>query len=141
MNKEETTNIETNHLILKKLSVKDAEEAFNNWTNDDDVSKYMTWSTHKSIEDTQKWLNEVEKTYKANSGYEWGIVLKDTKELIGSIGAYLKEEFDARYEIGYAISKKYWRKGYTTESLKAVMEYLVKEEGIKRFIGRQFYRT
>ena len=136
MGKKETKSLETERLVLRKLNVKDVEEIFNNWGNDDVVSKYMTWSTHQSIEDTQQWLKEIEKTYKENLGYEWGIVLKGTNELIGSIGAYSKEEFNNRYEIGYAMSKKYWRKGYTTESLKAIMEYLIKQEGIKGFIGR-----
>lgn len=136
MDRNGTMNLETERLILRKLTVNDAKEAFNNWCNDDEVSKYMTWSTHKTEEDTKGWLKETEKVYIDNVNYEWGIVLKETNELIGSIGAYIKEEFDNRYEIGYAISKKYWRNGYTTESVKRVMEYLINEEGIKRFIGR-----
>ena len=136
MGKKGTVKLETERLILRRLNVEDAEEVFRNWTSDENVSKYMTWSTHKSVEDTKEWLTTVEKEYCLNINYEWGIVLKETNELIGSIGAYIKEEFDNRYEIGYAISKKYWRQGYTTESVKAVMEYLVHEEKIKKFIGR-----
>ena len=96
----------------------------------------MTWSTHNTEKDTEEWLKGAEKVYIDNVNYEWGIVLKETNELIGSIGAYIKEEYDNRYEIGYAISKKYWRNGYTTESAKCVMDYLVKEEKIKKFVGR-----
>ena len=129
-------DLETERLILRKLKVEDADEAFNNWCNNDNVSKYMTWSTHRTVDDTREWLSIVEETYKKNLGYEWGIVLKSTNELIGSIGAYAKEEFDNRYEIGYAISQKYWRNGYTTESAKCVMDYLINEEKIKKFVGR-----
>ena len=128
--------LETERLILRKLSINDAKDAFKNWTSHEEVSKYMTWSTHKTIEDTKEWLKQVEKTYEENTGYEWGIVLKKTNELIGSIGVYLKKEFDNRYEIGYVLSKKYWRQGYTTESLKCVMDYLINEEKIKKFVGR-----
>ncbi|MBO4815926.1 MAG: GNAT family N-acetyltransferase [Clostridia bacterium] len=131
-----TINLETERLILRKLQIEDANEAFKNWCSDDEVSKYMTWSTHPTVKDTEEWLKEVEKVYVDNINYEWGIVLKETNELIGSIGAYLKEEFAGRYEIGYAISKKYWRNGYTTEGLKCVMDYLINKEEIKRFIGR-----
>lgn len=136
MGKNGTQTLETERLILRKLSVNDAKDAFKNWCSDNEVSKYMTWSTHKTEKDTKKWLKEVEKVYIDNINYEWGIVLKETNELIGSIGAYIKEEFDNRYEIGYAISKKYWRNGFTTESTKKVMDYLINNEGIKRFIGR-----
>ena len=131
-----TINLETERLILRKFKIEDANEAFNNWTSDADVAKYVTWSAHKSVEDTKAWLSEVEKVYKDNQNYEWGIVLKETNELIGYISAYKKEEFENRYEIGYCISKKYWRKGITTESAKCVMEYLINQEGIKHFICR-----
>ena len=136
MERKGTTNLETKRLYLRKLKLDDANEAFKNWCNDKDVSKFMMWETHKTQQETKEWLKETLKVYEDNSNYEWGIVLKETNELIGSIGVYKKEEFDGRYEIGYAISKKYWRNGYTTESLNCVMDYLVNEEGIKKFIGR-----
>ena len=136
MERKGTTNLETERLYLRKLRLEDANEAFKNWCNDKDVSKFMMWETHKTVQDTEEWLKETLKVYEGNINYEWGIVLKETNELIGSIGVYSKKEFDGRYEIGYAISKKYWRNGYTTESLKCVMDYLIKEEGIENFIGR-----
>ncbi len=136
MYKNGTINLETEHLFLRKLSLEDSKTIFEKWTNNENVAKFMVWSTHKTVMDTQNWLKDVEKTYKEKSGYEWGIVLKETNELIGSIGAYLKKEFDNRFEIGYAIAQKFWRKGYATESAKCVMDYLINEEGIKHFIGR-----
>ena len=136
MQKNGTIQLETERLRLRKINLNDAEEIFKNWTNDDDVSRYTTWSTHKTVQDTIEWLKIVEKTYQDNINYEWGIELKETKELIGCISAYIKPEFDNRYEIGYVISKKYWRNGYTTESLTAVMEYLINQEKITEFIAR-----
>jgi len=136
MSKKGTINLETENLILRKLKVEDSKNIFKNWTSNENVSKYMTWSTHKTEEDTKNWLRDVEDNYKKNQGYEWGIVLKSNNELIGSIGVYFKEELDNRYELGYVLAEKYWRKGYTTESAKCVMKYLVEEEGIKSFVGR-----
>ena len=53
--KEEKT-LETERLILRPLTVKDAEEAFKNWTSDDEVSKYVRWSTHKNVEETKEYI-------------------------------------------------------------------------------------
>lgn len=136
MGKNGTIDLETDRLYLRKLKIEDNQEAFKNWCYDDNVSKYTTWNSSKTPEDTKEWLKFVEQGYTNNSFYEWGIVLKKTNELIGSIGVDEKKEFEGRYEIGYAISKKYWRNGYTTESLKCVMDYLINEEGIKNFLGR-----
>lgn len=132
MNHKGSIKLETERLVLRQLKESDAEEVYKNWTSDDDVSKYMRWSTHKNVEETREWLREEEKNYKNNDYYTWGIELKEIGELIGSIGAFYREE-DDRYEIGYGIGKKHWRKGYTTESLKKVMNYLINDVGIKRF--------
>ena len=125
--------IETERLILRRIRMEDAEEVFKNWTSDDDVSRYMTWETHKSVEDTKNWISFVNQNCNYSTSFEWVVLVKETGELIGSIGAYFKEEKDNRFEVGYGYSKKYWRKGYATESLKGVMDYLINEKKIKRF--------
>lgn len=134
MNHKGSINLETQRLILKKLKVEDAEEVFKNWTSDEQVSKFVRWSTHKSVEDTKQWLLEEEKNCVNNNYYTWGIILKETREFIGSISAVFRQDFDGRYEIGYAIGKKYWNNGYTTEALRCVMDYLINEIGIRSFI-------
>lgn len=125
--------LETERVILRRLKENDAEEVFKNWTSDDEVSKYMRWSTHKNIEETKEWLKQEEESCKDNSYYTWGIILKETGELIGSISAIFRNE-ENRYEIGYNIMKKYWNNGYTTESLKCIMNYLINDQKIKKFI-------
>ena len=124
--------LEANRIVLRKLELEDAEQIFETWTNDEDVSRYMRWSTHKSVEETKQWLLEEEKNCKTEGQYTWGIELKETKKLIGSIGAYYREETD-RYEIGYGIAKEYWRKGLTTEAVECMMNYLINKVGIKKF--------
>lgn len=133
MNKDNETNIETERLMLRKLKVEDAEEIFKNWTSDGDVSKYTTWETHKSVEDTIKWLSEVVNNNNSTK-FDWKIILKETGEIIGSIGAYLRENDENRYEPGYCLSKKYWRNGYTTEALRGVLDFLINKKGIKKFV-------
>lgn len=131
MNNKGTVILETERLILRKFKLEDAEEVFKNWGSDDEVSKYVRWSTHKTIEDTKEYLESVMDKYR-NNEFEWALSLKDTGELIGAMVAFISE--DDRYEIGYNIARKHWRKGYTTEALRTVMDYLINEVGIKKFI-------
>ena len=69
-----TKNLESERVVLKKLKTEYAIKAFENWCNDENVSKYMTWSTHKTVEDTKKWIKDVEKEindcYPPNQGEE-----------------------------------------------------------------------
>lgn len=124
--------LETERLILRDLRESDAESAFKNWTCDDDVSRYVSWSTHKNVDETREYLRGEIRKCKEEDYYTWGIVLKENQELIGAISAFDSEE--GRKEIGYNITKKYWRNGYTTEALKEVMRYLIEDIGIKKFI-------
>lgn len=125
------SQLETERLILRELIEDDAEEMFKNWANDDEVSKYVRWSTHKDVKETKEYIKAEQEKCRNENCYNWGIVLKEENELIGAIGAFPSE--DNRIEIGYNIGKKHWRKGYTTEALKRVIKYLNIEEGIYRF--------
>ena len=123
--------LKTERLILRELVENDAEEMFKNWASDDEVSKYVRWTTHKNVEETKEYIRCERERCKAENYYNWGIVLKENNELIGAIGAFPSE--DNRIEIGYNISRKHWRNGYTTEALKKVLSYLSNEKSIYRF--------
>lgn len=124
--------IGTERLILRPIKIEEAEHVYNTWTSDDEVSKYMRWSTHKSVKETKQWIFMEQENCKQDNYYDWGIELKETGKLIGSMGAHYIPELD-RYEIGYGIAKKYWGKGLVTEAVKCMMNYLVNEKGIKKF--------
>ena len=46
--------LETKRLILRPFTIDDAGEMFCGWASDPEVTKYLTWNTHKSIEETKK---------------------------------------------------------------------------------------
>ena len=114
--------LETNRLILRPFNENDVYDIYNNWASDDEVTKYLTWNTHKSIADTSfilnLWLEQYEKPERIN----FGIVIKETNELIGGIDVV--GYIDNIPVIGYVISRKYWNNGYTTEACLKVLELL-----------------
>ena len=114
--------LSTERLILRRLTNEDANSIYNNWANDPEVTKYVTWNEHKSIEDTKQILAIWLKEYKEPKTIRYGIVLKENNELIGAIDVV--DYIDNNPEIGYCLSRKYWNKGYMTEACKAVVEYL-----------------
>lgn len=128
--------IETERLILRPLKVSDAEHIFNTWTSDPRVTKFMTYTTHKSADETKEWLENVviqNTENKDHKSYDMGFQLKESGKLIGSCGAYYKPEFD-RWSIGYNLAFDYWHQGYTSEAMKALVDRL-SGIGIKHFIA------
>ena len=125
-----TKTITTDRLILRRFEIADADVMFRNWANDDEVTRYMRWQTHKNADESrtimQQWIDD----YKKDDSYHWGICLAGG-ELIGSIGAFIAE-IDYKAEIGYCIGRKWWNKGYTSEALIAVIDYLFANTDIER---------
>ena len=76
----------TDRLILRKVTINDLDDLFNNWGSDINTTKFLTFKTHSSKEDTMKfinnWINKYEK-----GGLEWAIELKENYQVIGMISA------------------------------------------------------
>lgn len=127
-----TVTIETERLILRRFTTDDAEAAFKNWTSSDTVTKYLRWQAHKDITVTRDYINFNLDNYDKTDYYNWAIELKELGEPIGTIGAVALNEFACSVEIGYCIGEKWWRHGYTSEALAAVMKFFFEEVGANR---------
>jgi ribosomal-protein-alanine N-acetyltransferase len=132
--------LETTRLILRPLTLADAETAYQGWTGDAESMKYVSWLPHHSIDDAISWLREIEwKLDDAgniipNDNYIWGFVLKETGELFGS-GGLIWEEGYQLFQVGYNIMKTHWNHGYTTEAMRAILSFAGTSLGIKRVAG------
>ena len=126
-----TQTIETPRLILRQARIEDAQVMFDNWANDPEVTKYLTWPPHGNVEITRKLLASWVQNYEKDDYYQWMIVLKETGEPIGSIMANTVGRAQSAH-IGYCIGKTWWHKGIMSETLKAVMDFLFDEVGYHR---------
>lgn len=117
--------LETKRLILRPFSVDDAETMYLSWATDPEVTKFLTWEMHESVEETRellvRWVEEYEKPERLN----FAITLKASDELIGNISVvgYLGG-VNGTPAIGYCISRKHWNNGYTTEACRELLSYL-----------------
>jgi len=130
-----TPVLESKRIILRSLSLNDANDIFKNWTSDSEVAKFMIWDLHKSVEDTLEWLNIEVQNIESKHHYVWGFVLKETGELFGSGAINFKQELGC-YELGYNIMKKYWGQGLTTEAGKVILDFAISTLGEKKFFCR-----
>ncbi len=69
--------LETERLLLRKITVGDAQDMFQ-YGSDAEVSRYVTWDAHKTIEDTMEFIGFVLRRYESADLAPWGIVLKET---------------------------------------------------------------
>lgn len=128
----ETKKIETKRLILRPFKREDASAVFETWASDPEVTQYMSWPTHQSRKDSEGYMAFVQEMYEKKSGGDWAITLKDSGQLIGSMGAYIANERAKSVNTGYIIAKDYWWQGYTSEAYSAVIDYLFRETEVLR---------
>lgn len=128
-------SIETERLLLRKITLNDASDMFE-YASNPEVSQYTMWSTHTSIEDTKYFLQSLTKMYKRRELVDWGIVHKAEKKFIGTCGFVEWSMTHSRAEIGYALSRRYWGEGYMSEAVNAVIEFGFREMSLNRIMGR-----
>lgn len=132
MNKTGTRTIETTRLILRRFTIDDAEDMYNNWASDPIVTEFLSWSPHPSADFTRQLLKDWISEYEDGYYFNWGIELKENRQTIGNISVIkLDKKIDAA-EIGYCMSSSYWGQGIMPEALKAVMDYLFDVVGLNR---------
>lgn len=132
MNHQGTKRLETDRLILRRFTIEDAHAMFQNWASEDEVTKFLTWPTHASVEVTKKLLADWVSRYDSPDYYNWGIALKETHELIGNISVVKVQENTQAAVLGYCMGTKWWGCEIMPEAGKAVIKYLFEEVGFNR---------
>ncbi|MGG4090914.1 GNAT family N-acetyltransferase [Paenibacillus lautus] len=123
--------LETDRTILRKLRSEDEQDIFH-YGSDDDVSRYTVWPTHRTMEDTRLYLTRVLHKYSQHSVAPWGIVDKETGKIIGTSGFMSWNVHHAKAELGYALSKDYWNRGYMTEVIRTIISFGFERMGLVR---------
>jgi ribosomal-protein-alanine N-acetyltransferase len=113
-----TKRLETDRLILRQFKIEDADAVYNNWASDPEVTRYLTWPCHTTVDITENVLMDWTGQYSKEDYYQWAIVLRENgDEPIGSIAVVRKDDAVEMVHIGYCIGKKWWYEGIKSEVL------------------------
>ena len=114
--------METERLVLRQLRIEDA-EALHPMYSDVEANYYGSHPATVTLDDTRA---RVEKAV-ADTGWRgWAITLKGDDTAIGTVACYEKRQGKVT-EIGYILSRAYWRNGYVTEAVAAMIDLLFAE--------------
>ena len=127
-----TITLQTERLTLRPFTMDDAADMYANWVTDPEVTRYLRWPPHDSIDVTNAILDEWIAEYTKPDYYHWCIELRAEHMAIGSIGLISVGNETRSGEVGYALSRKYWNQGLATEALTAMIQYLINEVHFER---------
>ena len=114
--------LKTERLTLRKLTMRDADDIFA-YSKDPEVAKHVLWDAHQNISESKAYLRYMIRKYRQGEPASWGIELKSTRRIIGTIGYMWYQRDNNACEVGYSLSRQYWNQGLMTEALKAVVDY------------------
>lgn len=122
------SEIVTDRLILRSIKQEDGPFCLSMWL-DDEMGKYLSDSPKDKAEDDE--LNFAEGIEDQNEWYPFIAILRETGELIGMCSAVPEDDIK-EWDLGYCIHKNYWRNGYATEMVQAIINWGY-QNGVRRF--------
>ena len=103
--------LETDRLVLRRMTLNDAEAVFA-YASDPEVTRYVLWETHHSI------------------------LYKGDHRFVGTCGIVSWEPDHARAEIGYTLSRDYWGRGLASEAVRAMISFWFGRIALNRLEAR-----
>ncbi len=116
------TNLETERLFLRRITMHDAKELLV-LRSDVNAMKYIGKPLAESLDDAINLIHRIEEGINNNNAIGWGICLKGEEKIIGSIGFHNIDKQNHRGEIGYMIGPQYWGKGIVSEAVKGAIDF------------------
>jgi ribosomal-protein-alanine N-acetyltransferase len=114
--------IKTPRLSLRWISADDV-EAFYAIYSDPEVMRYWSTPPLPDLAAAGRLIDDIHEKFKRRELLKWGIALGTDDTLIGSVTLFHPDFTHRRVELGYALGRAHWGKGYMQETLKAVLTY------------------
>ena len=124
--------IETERLLLRRPVRSDAQDVFHRYASDREVTRFLSWPTHRSIADTLAFIALSDDEWLRWPAGPYLVFARENKlpvKLIGSSGLFCKSS--TRAVTGYVFARDAWGHGYATEALQT-MVHLARTIGITR---------
>ncbi|MGG2112646.1 GNAT family N-acetyltransferase [Lysinibacillus pakistanensis] len=123
--------LHTDRLVLRELTVNDAQAILNCFSNPD-VLRHYGQNPLTSLDQVRLIINNFSKSYEEKCGIKWGIELKGQAGIIGTIGFQEWSTEHKRAEISYALFPESWGKGYALEAVNKVISFGFQEMKLVR---------
>lgn len=114
--------IKTERLTLRPMHIIDAEDMYD-YARREEVTRYLLWNPHSSISVTKDYLRYIGGRYALGDFYDWSIIDRESRRMIGTCGFTRIETANNAGEIGYVLNPDFHGRGYATEAAGAVLKF------------------
>ncbi|WP_225977576.1 GNAT family N-acetyltransferase [Nostoc sp. CENA543] len=116
---------QTPRLLLRNFQCSDT-IAFANYRSDPEIAKYQSWDVPFSEIQATAFIESLQQVTPGVLGewYQLAIELKSTGEMIGDCAFCILADDEQQAEIGFTLARQYQGKGYATEAITYLLNYL-----------------
>lgn len=119
------TILETDRCVVREITVEDVDRLYEIYSIKE-VHMYIENLFENKDDEIQYTKDYISNQYRFFEYGLWGVVLKESGELIGRAGIFDRENQDIR-ELGFVFDRKVWGTGIAEEVLRDIINY-AKEE-------------
>lgn len=123
--------LQTQRLRLRTISEKDKAAIFS-YRSDKIANQFQGWIP-KNLLEVEEFIQKTAK--EENLPHTWFqlvIIVEELDKVIGDIGIHFMDDENKQVEIGCTLDKNFQKKGYASEALKRLIEYLFNDLGKHR---------
>ena len=117
---DETGSITTDRLLLRRPRTEDAEAIYSSYSRDPEVTRYLAWPAHRSVDETRGFLEFSEMEWQRWPAGPYLIESRNGGALLGTTGLAFETHY--RASTGFALAWDAWGQGYATEALQSMLE-------------------
>ena len=121
--------VETRRLHLRRPVSGDADLIFRAYAQDTQVTRYLVWVPHASVETTKNFISDCENRWINLAAFPYVITRKEDGELLGMIDIRPNGH---RADFGFVLARAYWGKGLMPEAISALVEVTLAQPSIYR---------
>ena len=124
--------LETARLCLRWPVAADAGRIFAAWGADAEVTRYLAWRPHGSLEQAEARMAQRLRDLAAGSELSWIVTPREDPERVLGMASLFPA--DHRVELGYVLARRHRGQGYMPEA--ALLEKIgMQQEGVLRRFG------
>lgn len=129
--------IETERLILRPITMADVPAIFE-YASNPNVSKYVPWSVHRTIADSEVFVKDyILKNYENEVPEPWGATIKALGDkIVGTAGCMWISKPWKTMELGGISAEPMWGNGYAYEASRAVLDYVYRNYDVNRIYAK-----
>jgi len=133
MNEVVVPELETERLLLRRVTPDDLDEFGRRIFADPDVIRYLPRHDMTPRERAERAQNIFDRNWSSRGYGGWLITDKLDGQLIGACD--LDWEEGSEVELGYSLARAYWGKGMATEAARAAVRFGFENAGLERIVA------